>query len=70
MNKNKIQSIIFKKKYWSDERAEKWLKKNKFVPIKKVHLTDNYLRFRLKPVGKGMRRIIWLKKTIGAIYEL
>ena len=42
-----IQAILFKKKYWTAKRARKFLKENGFEPIKRVHETKNYYRYRL-----------------------
>lgn len=45
---SKIQSIIFNKHEWKLKDAKKWLKIHGKIPIKKVHETKNYYRFRLK----------------------
>lgn len=42
-----IQSIIFEKNKWSNKTAKKWLRDNMYSPIKPVHATSNFLRFRL-----------------------
>ncbi len=45
-----IQSVIFKtngSNKWNPQKANKWLKDNKFKPIKGVHKTINSLRYRL-----------------------
>lgn len=43
-----IQAILFKKKYWNTERAREYLKSRNYEPIKRVHKTKNYLRYRLQ----------------------
>lgn len=43
-----IQAVLFDKSLWSDEMARGWLKRHKLKPIKKVHITDNYLRYRIR----------------------
>ncbi len=64
-----IQSILFDKKYFDTITARKWLKKNKFIPIKRVHITKNKLRyrinipekyskFRIKKITKGIEFVI------------
>jgi len=64
-----IQAIIFSRKIWTTELAEEWLKKHKYHPIKAVHITKNYYRYRLKDpsklsgyrikeIGKGIKLII------------
>jgi len=47
-----IQAIIFSRKFWNTELAEEWLKKHKYRPIKPVHITKNYYRYRLKDPKK------------------
>lgn len=43
-----IQSILFDNNKWKVSDAHKWLRQHKFRPIKKVHITKNKLRFRLR----------------------
>lgn len=45
-NGTQIQSVIFNKKYYTKEKAEKFLIKNMLHPIKPVHETENFLRYR------------------------
>ena len=42
------QTIIFKKAHYSKRSSANWLKYHGFKPIKKVHETVNYYRYRLK----------------------
>jgi hypothetical protein len=42
-----IQAILFDRDYWDTKRAREYLKEFKFNPIKRVHITDKYLRYRL-----------------------
>ena len=42
-----IQSILFDRKYWTTEKARKWLLKHKLKAIAKVEFTDNFLRYRI-----------------------
>lgn len=43
-----VQSIIFKKNYWSLDEAKKWIKDHpRYIPIKAPHETNNYYRFRI-----------------------
>ncbi len=44
---SEIQSIIFEKDMFTTKKANRWLKKNKISPIKKVHETKNYYRYRI-----------------------
>lgn len=44
---SEIQAIIFDKKYWTKKEAKEWLAKNNFKPIKKVHTTKNFHRYRI-----------------------
>ena len=40
-----VQSVIFSKKCYTPQQAQKWLKKHNFK-IKKMDTTDDYYRFR------------------------
>jgi hypothetical protein len=42
-----IQAVIFSKSEWTAKDAMKWLKLHGLDPIKKVHKTKNYLRYRI-----------------------
>ena len=42
-----VQAIIFRRDIWTEETAKQWLEEHKYKPIKKVHITTNYLRYRL-----------------------
>lgn len=48
-----IQSILFSKKYFDSTKARIWLKKHHYKPIKRVHITKSYLRYRLKTPDQG-----------------
>ena len=66
-----IQSIIFDKRKYSNSSALLFLKKHNYKPIKYVHSTDNFLRYRLLPVKRtASYRIINFNKYIKAIYEI
>jgi len=41
-----LQSVIFNKKYYDVEKAERFLRKHQLKPIKQLHETDKYLRYR------------------------
>ena len=41
-----IQSVIFKKSGWTTSSARQWLRRNQIHPIKHVHVTKNYYRYR------------------------
>lgn len=43
-----IQSVIFDKKIWNTENSLEWLKSYHIIPLKKVHVTKNFLRFRIR----------------------
>ena len=64
-----IQAIIFHKNTWTEDTARQWLEDHKYSPIKKVHITPNYLRYRLlppsrfagyfsKPLGNGIVLVV------------
>ncbi len=44
---SKIQAVIFNKKYWTTDKARRWLKKNKLKNIAKCRQTSNYYRYRI-----------------------
>ena len=43
-----IQAVLFGISDWSTNDARKWLKNHNITPIKNVHKTDHYLRYRIK----------------------
>jgi hypothetical protein len=43
-----VQAILFNKDKWNTDKARNWLKKHKYVPIKYVHRTEGFLRYRIK----------------------
>lgn len=43
-----IQAVLFSKNYYTTSQARKWLKKENLKPIKRVHKTNKYLRYRIK----------------------
>lgn len=42
-----IQAILFDNKKWLTSEARKWLHSHGYKPIKKVHTTHNFHRYRL-----------------------
>lgn len=42
-----IQAVIFARDIWTTDSARRWLKSAHLVPIKRVHITTNYLRYRI-----------------------
>lgn len=62
---SKMQNIMFDKSMWSQKEARKWLSKHGYAPIKAVHVTKNFLRYRLREPRKGAKyRIIKFGKGI------
>jgi hypothetical protein len=43
-----IQAIIFQSDKHTTQDARKWLKKHDFTPIKRVHTTTNFHRYRIR----------------------
>lgn len=43
----KIQAILFPIDNYDTIKARKWLKSHHYRPIKRVHKTDNFLRYRI-----------------------
>jgi hypothetical protein len=52
-----IQSVLFDKTIWSLDDAKKWLRQHRIVPIKKVHSTKYFYRFRIKEPNEFIRFI-------------
>ena len=48
MQVNNIQACLFDISDCSTNDARKWLKNHNITPIKNVHKTDHYLRYRIK----------------------
>ena len=47
-SRSEIHSVLFDDKMYTTAEARKWLKKHNLKPIKIVHHTENYLRYRIK----------------------
>ncbi len=44
-----LQSVIFNKKKFTSTSARAFLKRKKLKPIKRVDVTKNFLRYRIRP---------------------
>lgn len=44
---SKVQAVLFNKNYWTKSKARSWLHSHDYAPIKPVHTTNNYLRYRI-----------------------
>jgi hypothetical protein len=54
-----LQAVLFYKDYWNATRAREHLNKEKLKPIKRVHITDKYYRYRIaEPDYKNYTYII------------
>lgn len=51
----KVQSILFNNETYTIKSSLWWLKKHKIKPIKKPHVTTNYIRYRLHKPSKFKR---------------
>lgn len=66
---SKVQSVLFKRKLFTPEKALEWLVKNEFN-YDKIHVTKQYYRFRqFKPDYSKQHRIKTIVKGIKFIYE-
>jgi hypothetical protein len=45
---SEIHSVLFDKNYYDEKLAKTWLKIEGLHPIKKVHITENFLRYRIR----------------------
>ena len=52
---SEIQAVLFDKKKWAKGKASRWLQMHNFRPIKDVHITGNFLRYRLRNPKKFKR---------------
>ena len=52
---SKVQAVLFQKERWKPEDTVDWLLDHGFLPIKKIHETKRYYRFRLRKPGGTMR---------------
>lgn len=43
-----VHSILFNNKVYTTTTARKWLKEHNYSPIKRVDVTTNYLRYRIR----------------------
>ena len=57
-----IQAVLFGISDWTTSEARKWLKNNNITPIKNVHKTDHYLRYKIKTPKYNIFR--YILKTI------
>jgi hypothetical protein len=49
---SRIQSVYFMSPEWTTKEARAWLKKERLVPIKRVHKVGHQLRYRiLEPIS-------------------
>lgn len=66
-----IQAVLFDRNKWTSAEARKWLKLHNYQPIKRVHITNNNLRYRLKQPFKTSRYITkHLSNGVTLIIEL
>jgi len=42
-----VQAALFSVNEWSTDQTRKWLYTHKCVPLKRVHKTSSFLRYRL-----------------------
>lgn len=46
-----VQAVLFNKNKWTLADAKEWLNANGYKPIKRVHITENFYRYRImKPI--------------------
>lgn len=63
------QAIILHKDWFTLREAENWIHRHRYHPIKKVHSTLNFWRFRLKEPNENIYdyRIIKLRDGVKAV---
>ena len=66
-----IQALLFNKKSFTLKSANKWIKEHNYKPIKNVHETKGFWRYRLtKPSKTAIYRMIKFGKGIMAVYDV
>ena len=45
---SQIQSVRFRKNKYTQSQARKWMKDNNITPLKRVDITKNWYRFRIR----------------------
>jgi hypothetical protein len=53
INNIMLQSVLFSKDYFKPMEAIEWLKRANISPIKKMHTTYNFYRFRINEPAQG-----------------
>ena len=51
-----IQAVLFDNTRYSEKTSKHWLEKHNFHPIKPVHITSNYLRYRMKTPNYNLHK--------------
>lgn len=69
---SEIQAVLFDRELWIPRIARIWLKHHELIPIKRVHITDDKLRYRIhepdydsfitKKLADGIELIIGFRK--------
>lgn len=68
---SQIQAFLFDKNYYNTKSAARWLAFHGKIPIKSVHTTNNYYRYRMiEPVKYGKYRTIYIDKGIMAVVRI
>jgi hypothetical protein len=66
-----VHALMFNNKKFTTYNARKWLKKNNYVPRKRVMKTENYLRYNITPKKKNViYRTIFFGDDILAVIEI
>ena len=68
-----IHAVLFDKKHWTTDKARRELEKMNLKAYKRVHITDNYLRYSMTKAKKGGNYItkeISPAKHITAVFEI
>lgn len=52
---SEVQAILFDRNYWLPSEAEGWINLHNYRPIKAMHTSKNYYRFRIQNPDKFKR---------------
>lgn len=50
-----IQAVLFDRNYWDLKQTFEWLYNHHIYPMKKAHITNNYIRYRIQLPNKFNR---------------
>ena len=66
-----IQSVLFDKEAYKPYEARMWLKRHDLTPIKRLHETEGFYRYRITKPSRNLKyRVISLGEHIKAVISI